>query len=91
MISITLNTTDSSRLTDHTGTNRDVQRPANPLYSPGNLTTAITTLTSPYNITLTYNATTQFFTFTDSTSSAIFTILSTSTYLINLGFSAVQN
>ena len=45
----------------------------------------------PYNITWAYVAGTQLFTFTDTTSANPFTILSTSTYLINLGFSWTQN
>ena len=35
-ISITLNTADRLCFTDHTGTNSDVQIPANRLYSPAN-------------------------------------------------------
>ena len=61
------------------------------MYSPAALATAINTLTYPYNITCTCNATTQFFTFTDLKSATIFTNLNASTCLINLGFSAVQN
>ena len=73
VISITLNATDRLRFTDHTGTNRDVQIPANPLYAPSALATAITTLTSPFNIICTYNNTTQLFTFVDRTSSTTLT------------------
>ena len=44
-----------------------------------------------HTITCAYNAGTQLFSFTDTTSANPFTILSTSTCLINLGFSATQN
>ena len=88
---ITLNLTDGLHFTDHTAVNRDVQIPAHAFYSGPGYATAITTLTSPFNLICTYNATTQLFTFTDRTSSTIFPILSTSTCLLNLGFGTVQN
>ena len=59
--------------TDHTAMNRDVQIPANPFYAPTVLAAAITNLTLPYNITCTFNATTQFFPFTDMASAPVFT------------------
>ena len=60
-ISIPLNTTDRFCFTDYTGTNRDVQNPANSLCAAAALAlaTAITTSPSTYNITCTCNATTQ--------------------------------
>ena len=45
-ISITLNKTDRLHFTDHTGTNRDVQIPANAFYTPVGLATAITAVIS---------------------------------------------
>ena len=91
IISITLNQTDLFNFTDHTGTNRSVQIPPNALYSGTNLATAINNLTSPFNVGCVYSTVTQLFTFTDTTSANTFTILGTSTCLINLGFSAIQN
>ena len=77
---------------DHTGTSRSVIiTPPNPLYSGTALATIINGLTSPYNVTCAYNTGTQLFTFSDTTSSNTFTNLSTSTCLLNIGFSAVQN
>ena len=73
------------------GANRSVQIPPNALYSGAGLAAAINLLTNPYNITCAYVAGSQLFTFTDTTSANPFIILSTSTCLINLGFSAVQN
>ena len=78
-------------VTDHTAVNTDVQIPANAFYTPVGLATGVTTLPSPFNTLYTQNATPQFFIFIDRTSATIFTILNTSTCLISLGFSAVQN
>ena len=59
-MSIISNTTSRPCFRDHTGTHKGVQVPANPLCSPSGLAIAIDTLTSPYNITCTFIATTQF-------------------------------
>ena len=85
-----MNQSDLFNFTDHTGTNRSVQIGANAFYSGAGLATAINLLINPYNIICAYNAGTQLFSFTDTTSANPFTILSTSTCLINPGFSAVQ-
>ena len=91
LVSITLNQSDQFNFIDHTGTNRAVIIPPNALYGGAALAAAINLLINAYNITCAYNAGTQLFSFTDTTSANPFTILSTSTCLINLGFSAVQN
>ena len=91
LVSITLNQSDLFNFTDHTGTNRSVQIPPNAFYSGAGLATAINLLINAYNITCAYNAGTQLFSFTDTTSANPFIILSTSTCLLNFGFSAVQN
>ena len=91
MYNTTVSVTDLSNFTDHMGTNRSVQIPANAFYSGAGLATAINLLINPYNITCAYNAGTQLFSFTDTTSANPFIILATSTCLLNFGFSAVQN
>jgi len=91
LISITLNQSDQFNFIDHTGTNRAVIIPPNALYGGAALAAAINLLTNAYNITCAYNAGTQLFSFTDTTSANPFIVLSTKTCLLNFGFSAVQN
>ena len=74
LVSITLNQSDQFNFKDNTGTNRAVIIPPNALYGGAALAAAINLLINAYNITCAYNAGTQLFSFTDTTSANPFVI-----------------